>query len=388
LYTVHNAAGRLQLIVATHVDDLKGAGEPELVKRLLAMLTKAFGPLKCAEKVFEHCGLKHCQTDAGVTVTQAHYAAQLRPIPTATMNIKEINTPLNKIETEAFQSVLGGLSWLAQTRSDICIFVVALQRVATKATTGHVLKVNQLVKYVRRQRQDIFFPKLTLPLKVLCISDAAFRRESSAGLSMRGALVCIAEDRGGQVLGGRMHVIEWYARKQRRIVRSTFSAELNAAADAYETARLICFSLSALYCSGITAKELQRREASGKLPFQITLVVDCQSIFDALSKEQVQLPSEATLILLLLSLKEAMRSFHLRCLAWCDTRDMLADGLGKGSVSRRALVDASNDGVWNLRFAVKTHRERIHHAARSAVQDDLINVFYGSSRLASLPLDW
>ena len=207
------------------------------------------------------------------------------------------------------------------------------------------------------------------------------------GLSMRGALVCIAEDRGPNVLGGRFHVIEWYARKQRRIVRSTFSAELNASADAYETARLICFSVSALYCAGITAKELQRREASGKLPFQITLVIDCQSIFDALSKEQVHLPSEATLILLLLSLKEAMRSFHLRCLAWCDTRDMLADGLGKGAVSRRALCDAFNTGCWNLKFAVKVHRERIHHAARSAVQDDLINVFYGSSRLAYLPLD-
>jgi hypothetical protein len=42
--------------------------------------------------------------------------------------------------------------------------------------------------------------------------------------------------------------------------------------------------------------------------------------------------------LLLLSLQEALCSWHLRKIHWVDTRDMLADALNKGAVSRKALV--------------------------------------------------
>ena len=89
---------------------------------------------------------------------------------------------------------------------------------------------------------------------------------------------------------------------------------------------------------------LASAEAKGKLPYHIDLYIDCRSILDSLKQEIVRVPSEQTLILLLLSLKESLLSHHLRHLIWTATNDMLADGLNKGIVSRRALGEAASTG--------------------------------------------
>ena len=343
----------LVCLLATHVDDIKGAGTKAATKRILQGLTVAFGQLKTSFDKFEHCGLLHDTGPDGVKISQEHHAAQLRPVPVVDMNTKLIDVMLTVKQTQAFQSVLGGLSWLVQTRGDICIYVVALQRVATRATVGHALKLNQLVKWVRKQPCFLFYPWLRGSLKLVCISDAAFRRENAAGLSMRGAIIAVAEEGHGT----KMHIIEYYSRKQRRVCRSTFSAELNGGADAYETARLISITWSAIYSPGKSAAQLSIDEGAGQLLIKIDLYIDCFSIFESLSQEQVRVPSEQTLILLLLSLKEALVSRQLRALVWVDTRDQLADALTKGAITRRDLVKAFCEGCWILKHDIKVFSE-------------------------------
>ena len=43
-----------------------------------------------------------------------------------------------------------------------------------------------------------------------------------------------------------------------------------------------------------------------------------------------------------------MSTQRIRRLWWIDTRDMLADGLNKGAVSRKALFTALMKGVWHV----------------------------------------
>ena len=45
-------------------------------------------------------------------------------------------------------------------------------------------------------------------------------------------------------------------------------------------------------------------------------------------------------------MREHMSCRRIRTLYWIDTRDMLADGLNKGAVSRKALLKALTQGVW------------------------------------------
>ena len=56
------AAKRLVLIVSTHVDDLKGAGEEKYRRFLLAGLEKEFSTLKVKLGSFECAGVMHEQT--------------------------------------------------------------------------------------------------------------------------------------------------------------------------------------------------------------------------------------------------------------------------------------------------------------------------------------
>ena len=52
-------APNLKLILSTHVDDMKGAGEPEYWKKLLTALEKKFCQLEIKEANFECVGVMH-----------------------------------------------------------------------------------------------------------------------------------------------------------------------------------------------------------------------------------------------------------------------------------------------------------------------------------------
>ena len=57
-----------------------------------------------------------------------------------------------------------------------------------------------------------------------------------------------------------------------------------------------------------------------------------------------------------------MSTHRIRTLWWIDTRDMLADGLNKGAVSRKALLEALTCGRWRVnhpRFKRDSNKIRI-----------------------------
>ncbi len=59
-------------------------------------------------------------------------------------------------------------------------------------------------------------------------------------------------------------------------------------------------------------------------------------------------PQECSLKLHLLSLRDRLASGTVRRFFWCDTRDMLADGLTKGGVERTLLIAASEQGTFKM----------------------------------------
>jgi len=186
---------------------------------------------------------------------------------------------------------------------------------------------------------------------------------------MRGAIIALCECHDGTP-GGSLHFVEYFARKQRRVTRSTFSAELNGAADAVEVGRLITLTYCSIMMPRISSAALRAAEASGKLALEMDLVIDCQSIFDALATETIKTPSESTLVLLLHSLKELLLSHALRRLWWCDARDMVADALNKGSCSRKAIMVAACSGTWSLAHAAKCWQETRHVPIPITMEDE------------------
>ena len=77
------ASKRLVLILSTHVDDFKGAGEAEFRQKLISGLEKEFSTLKIKSGNFECVGVMHEQDPSTFEVWthQHHYVPQIKEIP-------------------------------------------------------------------------------------------------------------------------------------------------------------------------------------------------------------------------------------------------------------------------------------------------------------------
>jgi hypothetical protein len=353
-------SGVLIMIVSAHVDDLKGCGRQDVVDKLLLALTKEFGKLKTSWNSFEHCGLKYERDVQNNTLSihQNHYAAQLKLFDPTVLALPS-QTPLTQIALAQFLSLLGAVAWLIQTRLEVAIYVCALQRSAKSPRVEHAQRLNKVVKWVKRKVSKLFYKLLRTPCRVVVISDSAFRKECLQGLAMRGALIGIGELNDDHP-GGGYHLIEYFARKQRRVTRSTFAAELQALNDSYEMGKLICITFAECVQPHPQAKTLIALEESGSLPIPLECVIDARSVFDSLAAKEVRPPSEISLIMVLHQVKEGLLSWMLSRLWWCDTRDMAADGLNKGSCSREGLMILANTGQWNLVHKAVSFKESRH----------------------------
>ena len=144
-------------------------------------------------------------------------------------------------------------------------------------------------------------------------------------------------------------MLEYYSRRQRRVTRSTFGAELHGLADGTELAKLIGYAISELLLPHqVSPADLVRREESGTLALQMEAVIDCKSVFDALANPDTQTPSESSLIMILCQLKELLTTGTLHALWWVDTVDMAADGLNKGMIGRGVLLNLGLKGLWTV----------------------------------------
>ena len=131
------------------------------------------------------------------------------------------------------------------TMPAICIYVAFLQRHTQAPSLGHVRRANRLLRWIRKSksRLGILFRRLQPPLRVVTLSDSAFKAQDYQGLVMRGCVIVLAElgsqrntDTSGVSLRPnqdvKCQVLDWYSRKHSRVVRSTYAAELLSLLDA------------------------------------------------------------------------------------------------------------------------------------------------------------
>ena len=78
----HSPSGRLLFVMSVHVDDLKFAGEPEVVDSVTRRIQQTFGQLRIIKHTFTNCGVKHTQNprDHSVTLDQHAYIQTFKPV--------------------------------------------------------------------------------------------------------------------------------------------------------------------------------------------------------------------------------------------------------------------------------------------------------------------
>ena len=127
-------------------------------------------------------------------------------------------------------------------------------------------------------------------------------------------------------------MIEFVSKKQRRVCRSTFAAELFSANDTADLLYVIALAVEEVEfgCKGVD--QLKQAHMSG-FSVPLMLCIDDMSVFSAVNCDHLKLPAERSLLIQLLWLQEQIKRNVLR-LVWLDTRDMVADGMTKGSIDR------------------------------------------------------
>ena len=352
LYACHNQM-KLKCLLSTHVDDLKGGAKKETALELIAFVESRVGKCKQQWQEFTHTGIEHRQTEKGIYCHQTGYAATIKAISADLFTGKPEDELADKILAGLYISVLGGVAWMILTRADLAVYVQALQRRASNPRITDCKRLNLIVRYAKRHKVGIWYEKLDGPVRLVCWSDAAFKAipDEGSGLALRGCCVMLTTDQPGKPTSpdGRCQLIEYLCKRQRRVVRSTFSAELNALIDALEIAILVQMAFHQIEhgCSE-SATEMATALEHGNLTPAIDAVIDARAVWDAVAAADACNPLECSLKLHLLSLRDKLTQKILRQLFWADTRDMVADGMTKGGVHRKLLTSVSEAGMHEL----------------------------------------
>ena len=138
--------------------------------------------------------------------------------------------------------------------------------------------------------------------------------------------------------GGPVGIVEFYSRRQPRVCRSTFSAELCSTDDASSIGLLVRGMFAEMCLGPLRAEELARRTDSGDMPVELEVVTDNRGMFNGVTAVEVKTPSEPHLLYIMKALRDRLDSGSIDAMWWFDTRDMVCDAMTKGNFSREALL--------------------------------------------------
>ena len=353
---LHDAPGKLSVILAKHVDDIKITGVRERVLAVLKELEKAFGQLKIEWNNFTNCGIRHAQDVKTKTVflDQEDYIKGIKLVVHTLVQTKGGSEQVcDQALKEQYWSVLGALAFATITRPDIAVFVAALQRVTHAPLIIHCKRLNAVIRWAQRNAKKIIYSRFggdiqSVPSSHLrMISDAAFKKEEDDGHSMRGAIYmrCLGNTAADFVKTAPGHLIEFVSRQQRRVTRATFTSELQGGCDTVDKGILLLQILDEMSSGRSSASDALARRERGGWAVPGALYLDAMSVFAAVTATFIKIPADNGVLVHCLYLRELLDFRVLEYLIWLDTRDMTADGLTKGAVDRLALHDAMQGGI-------------------------------------------
>ena len=275
---------------------LKVTGDRATVIWILQQIEKVFGKMKLEWNNFTNCGVRHIQDPETKTVSldQEDYIKGIKTCVHQDISSKPAESLCESDLHQQYWSVLGAIAYAVLTRPDIAVFVSALQRYSQTPKIIHVKRLNAVVRWSQRNPKKLVYGPLdssnrpagsTIPTHVREISDAAFKKEEDDGHSMRGA--CYVRAAGNQQIDftstRRGHLIEYVARQQRRVTRSTFTSELQGGCDTIDKGFLLVQILHELQTGQSSAADARRLREEGGYSIPWALYLDALSVYAAVT---------------------------------------------------------------------------------------------------------
>ena len=137
-----------------------------------------------------------------------------------------------------------------------------------------------------------------------------------------------------------MHLIDWHCGTLKQVSRSTFTSEGLACVAAVDQGITVAVTLHEVIAGPTSIAQTKKLVEEAQLTFGLEAYVDAMSLLKALQASAIKIPQERSFLLSQLWLSQYLQKGVLRSLSWTDTRDMIADGLTKGSIDRILLHKA------------------------------------------------
>ena len=316
----YHSEGKLQGVIAVHVDDLLYAGTEKFEEKIMSPLMDFFNISKTDEDSFVFCGMKISQSsDKSITVSQLDYASNIEEIPDYTHMTDPEKLTLLK-------SIAGQIMYLSLTRPDLVFEASDLLR-SGRTNDERLLLAKQLMKKVKDGKGEIKFKKLGNPenFELIVHSDASYNNIKSNKVSTGGYVVIL---KGGN---GNCAPISWSSKPIVRVTRSTMAAEARALENAADHSVLYSRQLRELYTGKRT-----------KVGITVSCFTDSNVLHDAIvSTRQIE---EKALVHLIYGLKDKLKWGEIKRISWVSTKKMLADGLTKKGIDMNGLMNMISEG--------------------------------------------
>ena len=312
-------------IIVLFVDDLLWAGKPTFIQTI-NQLKMIFHIGSENASVFKYVGINIEQKeDKSIQIHQSSYAESINTIPLCKEQSTNPHRQLNENEKHELRSALGQLNWLSNiSRPEISFQVSFLSSNISGATINDIKHINKVIKYVKDNKQCIYFPSLDVPTtKVVMYSDASFNNLRNG--SSQGAYLVFLVDKYNNSCP-----IAWKSNKLRRVARSTLAAETLAFADGCDAAHFI--SQFALESCLITSSPV------------VTSYTDNKSLYE--SANTTTQVSDKRLRVELSAIREAQDNNEIY-IKWVAKEEQLADSLTKRGASSQQLSSVLQRGNLN-----------------------------------------
>ena len=340
------APPKLLGIAVVHVDDIVFTGcsaFTAVVKHILEKCNVKDLKSVSPDNPVTYCGLLVKKTTDGYSIDQDKYVEM---IDAPKYNGRRLEEKLTEKDIETCRSVLGQLAWVAnQTRPEIACFVSeTVGRLAEDPRVRVLKNIAGIVEYLKQTKgkSRIMYRPLGDPSEELALAfwcDASWA--SMPGLrSQEGYVTVLVTKKTADIIqsGAPLKelreakfnlfefpaaILSYRSGRIRRVVRSTFAAEVMALSSAMDDARAL---------SGVV-QELYTGKASREDGVSVVALVDAFAVVSNVNSSCPNM-TEKRLMLDCIALWEQIQQERL-CVRWIPTEYQYADPLTKNLLTHR-----------------------------------------------------
>jgi transposase InsO family protein len=326
--------GKLEGIVASHVDDFLHAGSEYFDKIVMSKLRDRFLAGKLEESKFKYIGFEIVQSVDGIIMDQSSYIQELENGILTPQRAMLKQAQLDGKEITLLRQLVGRLNWAVQgSRPDMSFEMIDL---STKLKQGYVADLNRAIKAIRKVKEGeakVYFPNLGhwSQWRLVLFTDAAHANLSD-GVGSTGALLVLLMNNQNKCCP-----LVWHTHKIKRVVKSTIAAEALSLLEGLENTCYIRQMIQEIL--GITDTNIP-----------IEAYIDNKSVTEAL--QSTKLVDDKRLRLDIAAIKELVETRQIQSVRWCPGKLQLADVMTKRGASGYNLLSLIQSGVFIDKYNV------------------------------------